>query len=1436
MGKIPLNERILDESQILENDPTKLPQGIIARIRRTICEIGKKNANNRVYEKVVWKKVLSDPEFKRKLENRQILGEMEHPIESQIKLDKDRTSHIVSNLFIDESNNVVKADFDLLPTEAGKFIWVLHEAGVKVPASTRAEGELSEDVDEAGEKYQRVIPESYTFITVDHTGDPSVSITEPENIIKAVKTNYENHKLNKNVAIALLETIKTEEAKKLEEKIEMDLQHPYCKCGLNGKKCNAICEDRNIMEEIKPGSMVKIEDKKGIISYIFPRIQKCIIQLVDGKITKNIKECQLIKEATYPDVYLGENPAKVIKGEIITLGDNKVKIIGFGTYEERNYWGEVVEGPEKGETITFVYTPEGKFKEITKEETLSLENRVRKLAEKNKLDKKVVEEYIELLKEFPPTREYSDKELLEEITRVFQLLQTNESIIKEQHLARCSQCGEFYDVRETESGLCSKCEEIRRKELETTPPEEETEEEKFEKKVLVRGIIDKGRAENYAKTKYPGKVVEDNLNPGKWMIIKETKDEDVKIEHPDPSGLIHAAHEYENILLVWWYNPLTAEFIKSKDPKALHVYDIGIRVKNYKDWFRGRVFKYQGKVYLIVYYPEKKKLTSLQLTDIFDKAYNSVDEPITRVIDDNGKDISNLMESINQYPVEKSKLGFWKINEKGEVKEDYMDDSTKIAHGFVCLSCGEPVTIEEMGKGISRCCGEPVVTKEEWEKQQEKLMDNKINEEIIKNVENLEQVEKIIKDKGISYDAKIGTAYYLASPSRHNILVASYDPETKDLFLWPKKIKEGKFVVADKRSHQIYSEHDDIGDAETELAKYFKTTGKYDRMVVKKSELQEGKFKDIEIEIQDKIIQGQTDEEIIKTITEKYPEYISIQTLTPEVIQKIRDKITESKIKESIAKIYKNEEEVGKINLYPDGVYVAHLFDGEDLEQKDLDTLETNLENKGLKVVYESKGVLNEMKKLKETQVKLAEIVAERDKLTEILTKTRENYKKDILEKWRPKESYPGEIGDLNKTLRRKLISKGRSEEEVNKMSDNEVFKELAKTEGYGHLFKESKEKSDEKGKEVSFYDIYKENLEFEKGDKRKAVEGALSLWTGGIFDAFEGEKREEMINTALAKMEELDKKVIKESHLSTIISRVKNRLQDVYKGNEKEAAKDSLWLQSIRNLQEYMETWPDQFTKEEQKEADELYVKYAQWLRVEESKEKINEEIVLVLRKKNLIVDSEEKGKELKEKLQELNIPSTLMNYENGKWEVILETIKPKEKIIPVIEKKILEEVEKSKEIKKLFEIHANFVKQELRRKGWKDKDIEKLSDEELHKKGIEIMKEIEQKENENKDLKEQIEKLQKEIIKIYYETLLETTGLQLPNTILTLLEKAVTKEEVDQIIESAKTILKNNFPHFEKLNEIKIDSQIPMDPEIAKIYESVTKAFKAMNNPKKQ
>jgi len=57
-------------------------------------------------------------------------------------------------------------------------------------------------------------------------------------------------------------------------------------------------------------------------------------------------------------------------------------------------------------------------------------------------------------------------------------------------------------------------------------------------------------------------------------------------------------------------------------------------------------------------------------------------------------------------------------------------------------------------------------------------------------------------------------------------------------------------------------------------------------------------------------------------------------------------------------------------------------------------------------------------------------------------------------------------------------------------------------------------------------------------------------------------------------------------SHLSTIIRRVKHKLE-VYKGST-EIFSDPIFIQAIRNLEEYQQYWKD-FTPDEKRKADEL-------------------------------------------------------------------------------------------------------------------------------------------------------------------------------------------------------------------------------------------------------
>ena len=117
-------------------------------------------------------------------------------------------------------------------------------------------------------------------------------------------------------------------------------------------------------------------------------------------------------------------------------------------------------------------------------------------------------------------------------------------------------------------------------------------------------------------------------------------------DHPDPSGFLKAAHSPENCLLIWWYNPFTGEFRKTKNPDASHSDDnILLTSEELPLWIRGRIFKFRTEIYLMLYIFGRKIINVNFLNDLFDLASRSINEPITQVIDNNGDDLKYLFES-----------------------------------------------------------------------------------------------------------------------------------------------------------------------------------------------------------------------------------------------------------------------------------------------------------------------------------------------------------------------------------------------------------------------------------------------------------------------------------------------------------------------------------------------------------------------------------------------------------------------------------------------------------------------------------------------------------------------------------------------------------------------------------------------------------------------
>jgi Tfp pilus assembly protein PilO len=91
-------------------------------------------------------------------------------------------------------------------------------------------------------------------------------------------------------------------------------------------------------------------------------------------------------------------------------------------------------------------------------------------------------------------------------------------------------------------------------------------------------------------------------------------------------------------------------------------------------------------------------------------------------------------------------------------------------------------------------------------------------------------------------------------------------------------------------------------------------------------------------------------------------------------------------------------------------------------------------------------------------------------------------------------------------------------------------------------------------------------------------------------------------------------------------------------------------------------------------------------------------------------------------------------------------------------------------------------------------------------------------------------IEKQKKDLIEKYVTLTVGHSGLKLNENALTLLKQCVSEAEVDEMLGNMHRALSENALHF-KADSLMIDEHIPVDPEVARVVRSVTKAFEGIN-----
>jgi len=162
-----LTEEALDE--IAEKTGTRPKQKRPFVVEGIISMGDEPNGNGRIYPTRVWEKVLKSADFKERLKNRRMTGEVRHPASGQTDLAE--ISHVVRKVWMEGSK--VLGQIEVLDTRVGLDLQVLFNSKIGVGISSRGKGSSKPKGD-----YEE-IQEDYMCETWDFVANQSVKQATP---------------------------------------------------------------------------------------------------------------------------------------------------------------------------------------------------------------------------------------------------------------------------------------------------------------------------------------------------------------------------------------------------------------------------------------------------------------------------------------------------------------------------------------------------------------------------------------------------------------------------------------------------------------------------------------------------------------------------------------------------------------------------------------------------------------------------------------------------------------------------------------------------------------------------------------------------------------------------------------------------------------------------------------------------------------------------------------------------------------------------------------------------------------------------------------------------------------------------------------------------------------------------------------------------------
>lgn len=153
-------------------DNAKL-KGVIGKIGGYGANYLEATRNDRKYIERLWRNVKNSEYYSEGIENRSIVGELDHP-EERVDYSLKEGAIILTQMDILD-NGKVYTEFDIIDTPSGRILKTYFEAGCKIGVSSRG---LGEEIVENGETI--IDPDTYQFYCFDAVAFPAVKSARME--------------------------------------------------------------------------------------------------------------------------------------------------------------------------------------------------------------------------------------------------------------------------------------------------------------------------------------------------------------------------------------------------------------------------------------------------------------------------------------------------------------------------------------------------------------------------------------------------------------------------------------------------------------------------------------------------------------------------------------------------------------------------------------------------------------------------------------------------------------------------------------------------------------------------------------------------------------------------------------------------------------------------------------------------------------------------------------------------------------------------------------------------------------------------------------------------------------------------------------------------------------------------------------------------------